>query len=1203
MSRDRSGRPRGVPRLNLGGLPTDETPAPTAAPARGSPGRSARRSGRRKSSRRAGSAAGTAPHAHGVVGRDVGERLVSELEEAIGQLGPGEVIKLLERANVATSRGERGGGGRATGRASARHGGGGRAAAAARPARPSHQPRGDTRRGRRSVAWADGESDSASAAGSLTSGSGTESSSEGASSGSDRGSRGGRGRQGERHRPRARGGADSRQAVKPASAGVGGGGAEGRRRLERGEALADRARRANPTGDAVVDMALWLGLDPAGEADQAAMWVAEEALAAPLPQGWATATVPLPAAPATARRGAAARSGGAPPAGVEYFFRSDDGGRPVPGTSQWAHPLDGYYRALARRAREELGGASASAVAPAAAGTMPPAHPSRPVRFAQPAQPLIIPPADRGRGNDVPPALIEAGGEARGGPPPLASTARPPPDYDPRALDRAMEAAVLDGRARRPGLLSRLASTAAAAVASFVAPPAQAPRTPPRSRAYVPRPHGSPSRVAPIDLSLVADDSPTRARAAVRGTVHNPSGLATRIRVAEATARPGHGTTPLIVTLPQGSARGLRRPTASERLGLAAASALLVMPRVTDPLLGGTHAPLSAVSRDDVSRAAAARGLDFRCDAPASAGPETPPAAPRPSWRIAASLAGRRSGLQTPVRRAGPPPRSRSVGASARAQRRLVRARPFIAPSALLAPATDPLMPEEVGMLCQHVGVEPGALARSGALWLARAAVVALPPPAWAVVPDDDAACGGALFAHRRSSAVIAWHPVDAVLLPLMRAAALVGGAGAEAAWMPVSGVAAAATALRRAEDGVSGTLWEPARSLASFALVRASGAPWETAVLPRRADEPAEAGLRGEPAPTDGAIGIAAGSMATRKPAEPEPGSSARASLGAAAPGGSPPGTPPLPASDMASEDGGLTPPGTPPAEEPHTIGGLMRPEGEPPADSPGPLVGGQPATLGRPPPPGDRPPPPRGPPPPRAESPPADAGHAEPRSQPPSAPPRASADGGSSGPGPHVDEPACAVSVAEHGAAGPSGLGAGAKPDRIVLLSDRPLPEHGEAEQASRWNVDEWLEGACGAMGAEACREAVLRRYAIAVGIRDQPDGLARPAPDAQLGPPAPLPPGSGRPGAADPAPPRPPPASARSSAPPGEVWQMDALRLLSLPDGRALQRVLATLVQWQSEALIRATARRDEAAETAQALAARARSVLARNGHHPA
>jgi len=63
------------------------------------------------------------------------------------------------------------------------------------------------------------------------------------------------------------------------------------------------------------------------------------------------------------------------------------------------------------------------------------------------------------------------------------------------------------------------------------------------------------------------------------------------------------------------------------------------------------------------------------------------------------------------------------------------------------------------------------------------------------------------------------------------------------------------------------------------------------------------------------------------------------------------------------------------------------------------------------------------------------------------------------------------------------------------------------------------------------------------------------------------------------------------------------MDALRLLSLPDGRALQRVLATLVQWQSEALIRATARRDEAAETAQALAARARSVLARNGHHPA
>ena len=83
--------------------------------------------------------------------------------------------------------------------------------------------------------------------------------------------------------------------------------------------------------EAIREHALFLGMDP--DVDQDYMWIAEEALTAPLPEGW--------------QQGQAED-------GTPYHFNPDTG------ESLWEHPLDEKYREKFRNAKATCIAAAAS---------------------------------------------------------------------------------------------------------------------------------------------------------------------------------------------------------------------------------------------------------------------------------------------------------------------------------------------------------------------------------------------------------------------------------------------------------------------------------------------------------------------------------------------------------------------------------------------------------------------------------------------------------------------------------------------------------------------------------------------------------------------------------------------------------------------------------------------------------------------------
>jgi hypothetical protein len=431
--------------------------------------------------------------------------------------------------------------------------------------------------------------------------------------------------------------------------------------------LLSRTIRANPTKDAVVNMAIWLGLDPSDPGDAGAFWVAEEALLAPLPEGWAMATAPLP----SQAKAAAPRRPGGPPHDeltAAYYYRVDTEGRTVEGSSQWEHPLDGYYRAMARRARDAT---STIAVAASSHSAAPPPAPV--------------------------PGL--------------------PPGYDPGALDRVLHDVTRE--APPPSLLSRagaLAASAVSALAAWATPPVPPPRSPPR-RARQATALASPVKVTPkpsLDIGGELVDNHSH-------TIHVDHSANSR--------------------------------AASKRL-----LRLLSMPLALDPLLGGTTEPLEG---DSV--AAARQVYDAQHTQTLSLA-----AAAEPRWR--------------------PCSRAMLLG-QASLQRAIASKAPLCGPGkTFFLPVADrrsaaPSVCEALE-LCSYCDVSLAALARRGMQWLARCALVAAPPPAWAVLEDGDPACSGVLFAHRLTKAVQAWHPVDSWVLPLLRALTLDEATPASDGWI-----------------------------------------------------------------------------------------------------------------------------------------------------------------------------------------------------------------------------------------------------------------------------------------------------------------------------------------------------------------------------------------------------------------------------------
>eukprot|EP00741_Cyanophora_paradoxa_P016916 tig00020943_g16337.t1 len=93
------------------------------------------------------------------------------------------------------------------------------------------------------------------------------------------------------------------------------------------EAVAQRAvfTRDGPEFQAIIDHAKHLGIDPVEEPHL--LWVAEESLAAPLPDGWVEHSAE----------------------GGDIFFVDE-----VTGTTTWTHPLDDYFRFLYAQVRERM---------------------------------------------------------------------------------------------------------------------------------------------------------------------------------------------------------------------------------------------------------------------------------------------------------------------------------------------------------------------------------------------------------------------------------------------------------------------------------------------------------------------------------------------------------------------------------------------------------------------------------------------------------------------------------------------------------------------------------------------------------------------------------------------------------------------------------------------------------------------------------
>ena len=111
---------------------------------------------------------------------------------------------------------------------------------------------------------------------------------------------------------------------------------------------------------AVRDHAEYLGFAPG---DEDFLWLAREALLAPLPAGWASVAAPAGAAGGGAA-GTASDSANAPP--DLYYVNA------ATGESTWDHPLDDAYRAryaaLRREKTAREAAAAAAAAGPAGAG-------------------------------------------------------------------------------------------------------------------------------------------------------------------------------------------------------------------------------------------------------------------------------------------------------------------------------------------------------------------------------------------------------------------------------------------------------------------------------------------------------------------------------------------------------------------------------------------------------------------------------------------------------------------------------------------------------------------------------------------------------------------------------------------------------------------------------------------------------------------
>eukprot|EP00741_Cyanophora_paradoxa_P010425 tig00000037_g10080.t1 len=164
---------------------------------------------------------------------------------------------------------------------------------------------------------------------------------------------------------------------------------EGRyREQEAGLAAAARARGlADPAADpadfpSVVEHARYLGMDPVFDAPY--LWIAEQALNAPLPEGWSE------------HRDATGRP---------YYYNA------ATDASIWEHPLDDYFRFLFLQLRERAAGAPLAPPRPAGPADGAPAAPGAPARH-----PLRLGPGGRARGGarpqtsrDAPPGVPAAG--------------------------------------------------------------------------------------------------------------------------------------------------------------------------------------------------------------------------------------------------------------------------------------------------------------------------------------------------------------------------------------------------------------------------------------------------------------------------------------------------------------------------------------------------------------------------------------------------------------------------------------------------------------------------------------------------------------------------------------------------------------------------------------------------------------------------
>ncbi len=105
------------------------------------------------------------------------------------------------------------------------------------------------------------------------------------------------------------------------------------------DTLVEAYSASNTTDDDLTNMALYLGIDP--KAELHLLWIAEEAMQAPLPDGWHVQQmrVVLPASSSLSNSSMGNKH-------TQYYWHSSD-----PKATQWEHPLDEFYRSLVRDSR------------------------------------------------------------------------------------------------------------------------------------------------------------------------------------------------------------------------------------------------------------------------------------------------------------------------------------------------------------------------------------------------------------------------------------------------------------------------------------------------------------------------------------------------------------------------------------------------------------------------------------------------------------------------------------------------------------------------------------------------------------------------------------------------------------------------------------------------------------------------------------